>query len=225
MTQPGGADGPGEESQAHGAERSDSELADIERGDYAIRAETYLRLLAEAELRRALACPRSPAERIPPAAVRWAANAVGAVSGTADLAARSLGPAAARAGQGALRFLAPPARQAEQALPAPVRRVGAAVVPQVRQAAGVLAPRARRAGRAAARAGWQARIAADQLGDRVVRRLTGRARGGRPDASRQHRARAQHLGRAGCRPGAQRGDGDVGHAELRPGAGGARAPS
>ncbi|MGH3409641.1 MAG: hypothetical protein ACRDRJ_45170, partial [Streptosporangiaceae bacterium] len=103
MTQPGGAGGP----------------------DYGARAETYLRVLAEAELRRALACPRSPVERIPPVAVRWAANAVGAVSGTADLASRSLGPAAARAGQGALRFLAPPARQAEQALPAPVRRAGA----------------------------------------------------------------------------------------------------
>jgi hypothetical protein len=173
MTQPGGADGPGEESQAHGTERRDTQPSDTERSDYGIRAETYLRLLAETELRRALACPRSPAERIPPAAVRWAANAVGAVSGTADLAARSLGPAAARAGQGALRFLAPPARQAEQALPAPVRRAGAALVPQARQAAGVLAPRARRAGRAAARAGWQARIAADQLGDRVVSRLTG----------------------------------------------------
>ena len=189
MTQPGGADGPGEESRAHGTERSDTqhsdtehsdtELSDTERSDYGIRAETYLRLLAETELRRALACPRGPAEHISPAAVRWAANAVGAVSGTADLAARSLGPAAARAGQGALRFLAPPARQAEQALPAPVRRAGAALVPQARQAAGVLAPRARRAGRAAARAGWQARVAADQLGDRVVSRLTGAG----PDAA------------------------------------------
>jgi hypothetical protein len=173
MTQPGGADGPGQESQAHGAEPSETERSDPERDDYGIRAETYLRLLAETELRRALACPRSPAERIPPTAVRWAANAVGAVSGTADLAARSLGPAAARAGQGALRFLAPPARQAERALPPPVRRAGAALGPQARQAAGVLAPRARRAGRAAARAGWQARIAADQLGDRVVSRLAG----------------------------------------------------
>ena len=200
MTQPGGADGPGEERRAHGTERSDpqrsdtersdtelsdtelsdTEFSDTERSDYGIRAETYLRLLAETELRRALACPRSPAERIPPAAVRWAANAVGAVSGTADLAARSLGPAAARAGQGVLRFLAPPARQAEQVLPAPVRRAGAALVPQARQAAGVLAPRARRAGRAAARAGWQARIAADQLGDRVVSQLTGGPEAGGP---------------------------------------------
>src|SRR6202035_1861612 len=116
MTQPGGADGPGEESRAHGTERGDTQRSDTERSDYDTRAETYLRLLAETELRRALACPRGPAERIPPAAVRWAANAVGAVSGSADLAARSLGPAAARAGQGALRVLAPPATPSKPCL-------------------------------------------------------------------------------------------------------------
>ncbi len=239
MTQPGGADGPGEESQAHGTERrdthhsdtehsdtedSDTEHSDTERSDYGIRAETYLRLLAETELRRALACPRSPAERIPPAAVRWAANAVGAVSGTADLAARSLAPAAARAGQGALRFLAPPARQAEQALPAPVRRAGAALVPPGqagRRGAGAAGQAGRARGGPGGLAGpHRGRPAGRPRGEPAGRR----ARRDRPDASGQPGARAQHLGRAGCRPGAQRGDGEVGHAELRPGAGGARAP-
>jgi hypothetical protein len=170
MTQPSGADGPGEGSQAQGA-----------------RAETYLRLLAEAELRRALACPRSPVERIPPAAVLWAASAVGTVTGAADAAARSVGPAATRAGQltapwaaSAMRFLAPPARRVERALPARVRRAGraqvrqarrvaASLTPTARQAAATLAPPAARAGRALARAGWQARIAADGLGERLTR--------------------------------------------------------
>ena len=167
MTQPSGADGPGEGSQAHGA-----------------RAETYLRLLAEAELRRAMACPRSPVERIPPAAVLWAANAVGTVTGAADAAARSVGPAAARAGQitapwaaSTRRFLAPPARQVERALPGRVKRAGraqarlvaASLTPGARQAAAALAPPAARAGRALARAGWRARIAADGLGERLTR--------------------------------------------------------
>lgn len=191
MTQRGGADGPGEGSQAHLTEPSDTEHAQTEhaqaepgdaelvgtgpagteRQDDGARGETYLRLLAERELRVALACPRSPVERIPPAAVLWAANAVGAVSGTADLAARSLRPAAERAGQAAgpwaasaRRLLAPSARQAQRALPPRVRRAGQAVAPQARQAAAALAPRVRRAGRAVAQAGWQARIAADRVG-------------------------------------------------------------
>lgn len=199
MTQRGGADGPGEESQVHlteptGTSQPTSTRQPTDSGhptdtrlqDDEARAETYLRLLAESELRIALACPRSPVERIPPAAVLWAANAVGAVSGTAELAARSLRPAAERAGQAASpwaasarRLLAPTARQAERALPPAVRRAteaitpqvrraGQAVVPQARQAAAALAPRVRRAGRAMAQAGWQARIAADRFGDRLT---------------------------------------------------------
>jgi hypothetical protein len=192
MTQRGGADGPGEQSQAHLTEHSgtgqpaSTGRAGTEGQDDGARAETYLRLLAESELRIALACPRSPVERIPPSAVLWAANALGAVSGTAELAARSLRPAAERAGQAAgpwaasaRRLLSPSARQAERALPPPirrateaitpqVRRVGQAVVPQARQAAAALAPRVRRAGRAMAQAGWQARIAADRFGDRLT---------------------------------------------------------
>ena len=215
MTQPNGADGPGEPGQAQdsqaddiqpdddqpddtgpgstapgGTAPDDDQADDTQPDDYGVRAETYLRLLAEAELRRALARPRSPVQRIPPTAALWAANAVGTLTGSAQLAARSAGPAAAWAGQGAVRFLAPPARQVGRALPPSVRRAGAALGPQAqraRQAAealappasqvtGALAPRARRARRAVAQAGWQARIAADRLGDRLIDRLTGGSR-------------------------------------------------
>jgi len=169
-----------------GAGPADAAAADTEGLDDGARAETYLRLLVESELRIALACPCSPVERIPQSAVLWAANAVGAVSGTAELAARSLRPAAERAGQAAgpwaasaRRLLGPSARQAERALPPPirrateaitpqVRRAGQAMAPQARQAAAAVAPRVRRAGRAMAQAGWQARIAADWFGDRLT---------------------------------------------------------
>lgn len=190
MTQPDSADGPD----------------DTQPDDYGVRAETYLRLLAETELRRAMARPRSPVQRIPPTAVLWAANAVGTLTGTAQLAARSAGPAAAWAGQGALRFLGPPARQASRAVPPSVRRAGAALAPQAqraRQAAealtppasqvtGALAPRARRARRAVRQAGWRARIAADQLGDRLSDRLTGRSRAD-DDASESALERIQEV--------------------------------
>lgn len=176
MTQPSGVDGPGEHGQAQDSQADDTQPDDTQPDDYGVRAETYLRLLAESELRRALARPRSPVQHIPPTAVLWAANAAGTLTGTAQLAARSARPAATWAGQGALRFLAPPARQAGRALPPSVRRAGAALAPPASQVAGALAPRARRARSAVGQAGWQARIAADRLGDRLIDRLTGRSR-------------------------------------------------
>jgi hypothetical protein len=86
------------------------------------RAETYLRLRAEAELRRALALPRvdPPAERGVPVLLRTAARlalplgrrAAGVVQPLADTAARTLQPLA----DNAARTLQPLADNAERAL-------------------------------------------------------------------------------------------------------------
>jgi hypothetical protein len=129
-------------------------------GPDALGAETYLRLMAEAQLRVARETERweQPLDRLPPAALSWAGNAAGTVAGTAALARQRVRPAAARLSQAAEPVLAQP-------------RVAAAVqrlTPPAQAAGQAVGPYARRAGRIAARGRRRARGAAGQLVGRLL---------------------------------------------------------